>query len=136
MKMTKTTIAYGVFVIALLALMIFVRNQTESTQEETVTANSPIDTFAQCISESGATFYGTFWCSHCKAQKELFQNSKKLPYVECSTPDGQNQTKECADKGIEGYPTWIFADGTKASGEQTFEKLSEKTSCPMPNQSE
>lgn len=136
MKMTKTTIAYGVFVIALLALMIIVRNQTGPTQEEAVAIHSPIDAFAQCISDSGATFYGTFWCSHCKAQKELFQNSKNLPYVECSTPNGQSQTKECADKGIEGYPTWIFADGTKASGEQTFEKLSEKTSCPMPSLAE
>jgi hypothetical protein len=32
----------------------------------------PFDEFAQCITDSGAVFYGTEWCSHCKNQKALF----------------------------------------------------------------
>jgi thiol-disulfide isomerase/thioredoxin len=90
------------------------------------------DTFAQCIKDSGAVFYGAFWCPHCQATKALFGRSAKLlPYVECSTPDGKGQLPICADKDIPGYPTWIFADGSKLSGEQSFEALSEKTNCPI-----
>ena len=36
-----------------------------------------------------------------KDQKAMFgKSSKYLPYVECSMPDGQNQTLVCKDKGI------------------------------------
>lgn len=90
-------------------------------------------TFAQCLKDNGAVFYGAFWCPHCQAQKALFGNSAKLlPYVECSNPDGQTQTKVCNDRNITGYPTWEFADGSRVSGEQTFATLAEKTGCPVP----
>ncbi len=95
------------------------------------------DTFAQCLKDKGAIFYGAFWCPHCQAQKELFGSSAKyLPYVECSTPDSQGQTQQCIDKKIEGYPTWELADGTRIPDENgagvTLETLSAKTSCPLP----
>ena len=68
-----------------------------------------LDEFAKCIADSGAKFYGAFWCSHCKDQKDLFGDSAQyLPYVECSTPDGNNQLPVCADEGIKIYPTWRF----------------------------
>ncbi len=95
-----------------------------------------LDIFAQCLGEKSAKFYGAFWCPHCQAQKALFGNSKdKLPYVECSTPDGQGQTEECKNKNITGYPTWEFAVGTStemSSGEKTLKELSEKTGCQLP----
>lgn len=70
------------------------------------------DTFAQCLEDKGIKFYGAFWCPHCANEKALFGSSKKyLPYVECSTPDSQGQTKVCIDKKIESYPTWIFPEG-------------------------
>lgn len=97
-------------------------------------ANKPgmYDTFAQCLSDSGAKFYGAFWCPHCQATKALFGRSAKLlPYVECSTPDGKNQLPICKDAGVEGYPTWVFSDGSRLSGEQTFQELSEKTNCAV-----
>ncbi len=95
------------------------------------------DTFAQCLKDKGATFYGAFWCPHCKAQKALFGSSVKLlPYVECSTPDGAGQTQECKDKKIEGYPTWELADGTRlpieTSAGVSLETLSSKTGCTLP----
>jgi hypothetical protein len=92
-----------------------------------------LDTFATCLKESGAIFYGAFWCPHCQAQKALFGSSVKLlPYVECSTPDGQGQTQVCKDQKIDGYPTWVFPDGTREGGEQTLEHLSEVTKCELP----
>lgn len=120
-------------VIALIGGLIFARNA--SAPQDATSSNavaSPYDTFAKCITDAGAKFYGAYWCSHCKAQKELFQNSKELPYIECSTPNGQGQTPVCAEAGVTSYPTWRFADGSELSGEQSFEALAEKTSCALP----
>ncbi len=88
------------------------------------------DDFAKCINEKGAKFYGTFWCPHCKDQKRIFGKSAKyLPYIECSTPNGKDQTQICKDEKIDGYPTWEFSNGTRISGTQTLEQLSLKTGC-------
>lgn len=95
---------------------------------------SPLDTFAQCLGEAGATFYGAYWCPHCQDQKKLFNNSKKLPYVECSSPNGQTQLPVCIDKEIKSYPTWIFANGERFEGNQTLEELATKTNCTLPEE--
>jgi thiol-disulfide isomerase/thioredoxin len=96
-------------------------------------ASSPVAQFAQCLKDKGVTFYGAFWCPHCKAQKALFGDAVPyLPYIECSTPDGNAQTQICIDKKITGYPTWEFADGSRVSGEQTFAQLADKSQCPIP----
>ena len=93
-----------------------------------------LDNFAMCLKNSGATFYGAFWCPHCQAQKKLFGNSAKLlPYVECSTPDGSSQNQVCSSKLIESYPTWIFADGSRLTGEIPLDMLAAKTGCPVDN---
>lgn len=92
-----------------------------------------LDGFAQCLNEKGAKFYGAFWCSHCQNQKQLFGASKnKLPYIECSEVGGNAQTKVCSDAGITGYPTWVFADGSRLSGYLELSALSEKTGCQLP----
>jgi thiol-disulfide isomerase/thioredoxin len=89
------------------------------------------DAFAQCLTDSGAKMYAAFWCPHCQEQKAMFgRSASKLPYIECSLPD-RKQTQICIDNKIEGYPTWIFADGTRKSGRLTFEQLSEITSCQL-----
>lgn len=88
------------------------------------------DALAQCIADSGATFYGAFWCPHCQAQKQAFGKSERLlPYVECSTPDGQGQLQVCTDAGIKSYPTWEFPGGERLSGEVEISVLAEKTNC-------
>jgi len=93
----------------------------------------PLDSFAQCIKDSGAKYYGAFWCPNCKNQEALFGRSKKLlPRIECSTPDGKNQIQVCKDANIQGYPTWDFENGTRVTGTQSLESLSEATSCPLP----
>jgi thiol-disulfide isomerase/thioredoxin len=96
-------------------------------------APGALDQLAMCLKDKGAQFYGAFWCPHCKAQKDLFGSSAQyLPYVECSTPDGQSQLAVCTQKGVTGYPTWFFADGSKAEGEQTLSQLAQKTGCQLP----
>ncbi len=92
-----------------------------------------LDAFATCIKDSGAFFYGAFWCPHCHNQKALFGSSAQyLPYVECSTPDGNAQLQICTDAGVQGYPTWKFPDGTVKTGEVSLADLSTLTSCPLP----
>ena len=92
-----------------------------------------LDAFASCIKESGATYYGAFWCPNCKNQEALFGRSARLlPRVECSTPDGSGQLKVCQDADIKGYPTWDFANGTRESGTLPLERLSEVTGCLLP----
>src|SRR6187551_598835 len=93
----------------------------------------PLDQFATCLKDSGAKFYGAFWCPHCQNQKAMFGKSQKLlPYVECSTPDSSGQTQICIDNKISGYPTWEFSNGERLSGEIPLTTLAEKTSCTLP----
>lgn len=69
------------------------------------------------LRESGARFYGAYWCPTCQRQKDLFEASaERLPYVEC-TPDGRNGLRnlECVTKDINEYPTWII-DGRRYTG--------------------
>ena len=91
------------------------------------------DAFAQCIADSGTKFYGAFWCPNCQNQKKMFGTSEKLlPYIECSTPNGQGQLQICVDAGITGYPTWEFPDQSRLKGEVPLVTLSERTGCPLP----
>lgn len=91
------------------------------------------DGIAQCLTDKGVKFYGAFWCPHCQEQKKMFGNSAKLlPYVECSQPNGRDRTQICVDMGIEQYPTWIFPNGDKVTGEQAPEVLAEKAGCEVP----
>ncbi|PJE74201.1 MAG: hypothetical protein COV01_01760 [Candidatus Taylorbacteria bacterium CG10_big_fil_rev_8_21_14_0_10_41_48] len=90
------------------------------------------DGLAQCLKDRGVTFYGAFWCPHCQEQKAEFGKSAKLlPYFECSTPDGSSQLPACREEGIEGYPTWVFADGSRKSEVLTPSALAEITNCSI-----
>lgn len=97
-----------------------------------MTSPGQLDSFAKCLGDRGAKFYGAYWCPHCQAQKALFGKSKdKLPYIECAD-SAKAQSDACAAAGIQGYPTWIFADNSSTTGEQTLEFLAQKTNCPLP----
>ena len=96
-------------------------------------ASGEHDSLAQCLADKGVKMYGAWWCPHCQAQKKDFGDSFKLiNYIECAAGNpGSGQTQECNDAKIEGYPTWEFADGTRLSGEQTFNKLAETAGCEI-----
>ena len=64
------------------------------------------------LKDSGARFYGAYWCPACEEQKALFEASaERLPYVEC-TPGGRNGpvSMACANAGVRDYPTWVIGD--------------------------
>lgn len=128
MKNTQKTIFFVVIIILVLGTIstVLIRGAGSNPKPN-------YDAFATCLKDKGAVFYGAFWCTHCQAQKKEFGSSAKLlPYVECSTPDGAEQTQVCKDAKIDGYPTWRFADGTESKGETSFDVLAQKTSCILP----
>lgn len=131
MKITQSTIFFIIVIVIVLgAIMTFM---SRKDADQTVAVPGKYDSFATCLKDKGAVFYGAFWCSHCNATKAMFGSSKNLlPYVECSTPDMKDQEQICKDKKIMGYPTWVFADGSRLSGEVSFEILAQKTSCVLP----
>jgi glutaredoxin len=88
------------------------------------------EALAQCVSDSGAVFYGAHWCPYCKRQRDVFQgHAERLAYVECSEPGQRKQTAECRQAGIRSYPTWELADGTRLRGMLSLDKLADATGC-------
>lgn len=90
----------------------------------TTTSGESEIALAKHLAESGAMFYGAWWCPHCHEQKQLFgeQAMPYIPYTECSLPDGQGQTEACQKAEITGYPTWQI-NGERLVGPQPLEKL-------------
>jgi uncharacterized membrane protein/glutaredoxin len=94
---------------------------------EVTTQSGPAEiALAQHLADTGAVFYGAWWCPHCHEQKQLFgkEAAQIIPYVECSMPDGQSQTPACQEAGINGYPTWEI-NGEQLSGAQPLEELAQ-----------
>ena len=93
------------------------------------------DVLAQCINDSGATFYGAYWCPHCQDQKKAFGDSVDLlPYVECDVNGKNSQATLCKAENVTTYPTWKFSDGSTETGVLSLSRLSELTSCPLPGE--
>ena len=118
-----TTLVVVLFLASCTATSTNTTGSTDTTQtaEQAAAALS----LAQCLTDSGAKFYGAYWCPHCIEQKEQFGAAiSSVPYIECE--DDPNQ---CAAAGITGYPTWIFADGTVVQGAQSFEALASYSGC-------
>jgi hypothetical protein len=114
-----------IIVAAILMSLLFIAKpmitgQSISEQKE------KIDTFAKCITNSGAVMYGTDWCGFCQKQKKEFGRSfKEINYVNCDY-----NKDECLVNGVSGYPTWKINDETY-SGFQSFRTLSRLTGCEI-----
>lgn len=76
------------------------------------------------LADTGAKFYGAYWCPRCQEQKAVFEASAhRLPYVECSSGGrGSALTKPCAAEKIKSYPTWMIKD-QRYTGLQTPSSL-------------
>lgn len=84
------------------------------------------DSFANCLTETGVTMYGTEWCSHCKNQKALFGSSfKNINYVDCDL-----SSDKCQLAGVRGYPTWVI-DGELYPGERSLSELASLSGCEL-----
>jgi large repetitive protein len=91
--------------------------------------------FAKALAAANVTFFGAAWCPHCNSQKLLFQDGAKyLPFVEVTNPDRTRNATGIAE-GITEYPTWKFQDGSKLTGEQTLQTLSQRSGVAIPTSS-
>ncbi len=90
--------------------------------------------FGRCLTREGATFYGASWCPHCRAQRQTLGDAMDhVRYVECAVAgDRGATTPACKAAGVNSYPTWVFADGSRASGEASLSWLAAKTGCTLP----
>ncbi len=110
-KSTKTRIIIFVLIlVAITTLMTLVVRGSGTAGK--------YSTFVTALKDSGAKFYGAFWCPHCQEQEKALDASRQSLeraglYVECSTPDGRDQKQICDDEKIESYPTWKFPNGIK-----------------------
>ena len=87
------------------------------------------------LHDSGARFYGAYWCPACQEQKELFTASvDRLPYIEC-TPEGRGGPRavDCLTQNIEQYPTWII-DGERHTGVVGVKRLGRLSKFDLSNQ--
>jgi hypothetical protein len=92
---------------------------------------SEYDTFASCLSESGAVMYGTEWCSHCKDQKEMFGDSfDNINFIDCD-----RDRDACLIAGVQGYPTWVIG-GESYPGQQPLQELADLTGCELAKDTE
>lgn len=105
-----------------------------SAGEASVLANDLV-AFAKALAAANVKFYGAAWCPHCTAQKNLFEDGAKyLPFIEVTNPDKTPNAIATANN-ITTYPTWVFADGSRLTGELSLSQLSTKTGIAIPQSS-
>ena len=75
------------------------------------------------LKNSGAVFYGAWWCPACSKQKALFgaQGAALLPYVECDQQQGEPQ--RCIAAKVEAFPTWVLTGKERLVGVQSIDEL-------------
>ncbi len=102
--------------------------------KETAEESPEISALAKCLTEKGVFMYGSFTCSICEREKELFGPSfKHITEIECH-PRGKNpETDRCLKMDIAKTPTWILEKDGQAldrlEGYQPFEALAEFSGC-------
>lgn len=117
---SKVVPIVGLFIL-IFAISIFI---FRPSKKNTATA---LDSFAQCLTEKGFVMYGTYWCSHCRNEKEAFGDSfQYAAYVECTEEPGR-----CAGANVQKTPTWVAPGGVFLEGEQGIGRLSEVSGCAL-----
>lgn len=119
------------FTLTLIALVIGLSGCTaEPAKVEKEFTDSEKVELAQCLTDSGAKMYGAIWCSHCNNQKKAFGSAfAYVDYVECDAGTDLEGAKACIAADIKGYPTWVFGDGSRQSGEIPLPELAELAGC-------
>lgn len=123
MSKKSKIIAAIIILLGISAIIWIVYSRMPAPNKKPVNLNS----FAKCLKDKGVVMYGAYWCPHCQKQKKEFGDSFKfVNYVECT-----KEVKKCTDKKVEGYPTWIFKNGQRITGEANFEELAKKSGCKI-----
>ncbi len=127
MKEQKWVIGIVVGLLAATGIFFSLSKKAIAPTEQGVVASAQDVAFGQFLKDNGVTFYGAFWCPHCqRVKKELGEAVWKPIYVECSTPDGRDETQVCKDAKIESFPTFVFKDGSRQEGEMTRDEIAKR----------
>lgn len=119
----------GVLIYAVYNFGISDRSDTDASPD--MTEEERVSTLAECLTASGARLYGAEWCSHCQAQKAAFgEAADLLNFVECADDSAEGgQAEACRDANITSYPTWVFGNGQRITGERSFWELARQSGC-------
>lgn len=101
--------------------------QGDHLQQSTgVSASDPYQTgLAKHLGEIGAVMYGSFKCTHCTDQKNMFGEAfKYVKYVECHPQGPDANPSLCFARGIQNYPTWEIK-GAYYQGTLSLERLAQ-----------
>lgn len=97
------------------AVGVFLDPASSATEEQ--------QTLARHLAQTGARFYGAYWCPACRRQKELFGGAAELlPYVECDSRGARARPEACAAAGVKSYPTWTIR-GQRHEGVLSLDQL-------------
>jgi hypothetical protein len=127
----KSSTKWFLGIISVIVLISILVSYTGSDDEDK--GPHELDSFAQCLTDSGAKMYGAFNCPHCENQKKGFGSAVQyINYIECH-PNGNNADPEaCKEESITGYPTWIFENGERRTGETPLRELAFRSECDLP----
>ncbi len=105
----------------------------ESGAEGEETTAPDLVAFAKALAaKEGVKLYGAAWCPACTTQKQMFEDGADfLPFVEVSNADRTPNATAIA-QNITSYPTWVFADGTRAVGALDLETISQRAGVAIP----
>jgi uncharacterized membrane protein len=91
---------------------------------------------AEHLKKIGAKMYGSWTCSHCHNQKQLFGREafkSSINYIECAE-QGENVQRELCDKEVtEGFPTWSI-NGKTYPGARPLEELAKLSGYTGPTE--
>lgn len=124
MKEQKWIIGIVVGLLAATGIFFSLSKKAVAPSASEIASSAEDAAFGQFLKDNGVIFYGAFWCPHCqRVKKELGEAVWKPIYVECSTPDGKDETQQCKDAKIDSFPTFVFKDGSRQSGEMTRDEI-------------
>ena len=120
----RVLLTIAVLIVIALILYFIANGITTFTGFTIKPSQENLDKFAQCLTEKGIKMYGSIYCSHCKAQKDLFGTSfQYINYTECT-----ENPNVCID--LVGVPAWEI-NGKITYGTQSLQKLAELSGCKL-----
>ena len=122
----KVMITAGILV--LLVVVFWTITNSITTHTGYAIGESELDSFAQCLTDSGVKFYGSDSCPHCKDQKNMFRESFiHIDYKECS-----DSVNSAVCSGLRGVPAWEIP-GVEGFvyGTQNLNQLAELSGCEL-----
>ncbi|MCX6712573.1 MAG: peptidoglycan-binding protein [Candidatus Vogelbacteria bacterium] len=98
--------------------------------DRTVLCGGIIDNpWMACLNKKGVRVYTILECPACEQQANLFgKNWPAVQKIDCGTYPS-NISATCTNAGIKGFPAWVFGDGSKLEGSQTFPSILEHSGC-------